>query len=98
MAERNFDKPLEFGAFFANNSKKSPKHPDYNGEIAIDLKNLTAVRQKDGLHIFRLSGWKKQDRTGKTYLSLAVDRFERREDVPAKPARPPQNDDDDLPF
>lgn len=92
MAEQRPDS----GVLFAKDNKKTEKSPDYSGEIAIDLKNLTAVRQEGGLHIFRLSGWKRQGRSGKTFLSLAVDRYEKRDDAP-KPKRVSQADDD-FPF
>lgn len=86
------------GVLMASTTKRSDKSPDYWGEIAIDLKNLTNVRIEGNLLIFKLSGWKKQAKSGKTYLSLAVDRF-----VPEGAKQPPRrqsNDgmDDDVPF
>ena len=83
------------GVIMASQTKKSPKSPDYWGEIAIDIKNLTKVRIENGIYIFRLSGWKKQSKAGKTYLSLAVDRFvpEAEQQQPAR-----RNDDEEMPF
>lgn len=84
------------GALMASTTKRSEKSPDYWGELAIDVKNLTNVKTENGLLIFRLSGWKKQAKSGKTYLSLAIDRF-----VPEgakQPARRQEEDDSDIPF
>ena len=78
----------------ASASKRSEKSPDYFGEIAINLKDMTNVRVEDGLTIVKLNGWKKIAKSGKTYLSLGVNRY-----VPeGQPA--PSNDlpDEDIPF
>jgi hypothetical protein len=63
------------GSLRASSVKKGPKSPDYWGNIAINLKDLTNVHTEDGLTIVKLSGWKKVDKSGKTYLSISVDRF-----------------------
>jgi hypothetical protein len=63
------------GTLKSSATKKTTKSPDYWGTIAIDLKNQTNIHVEDGLTIVKLSGWKKVDRSGKTYLSIAVDRF-----------------------
>lgn len=100
--ERKYDTPFEYkpykdgGSLRASNTKKTEKSPDYWGDIAIDMSNMTNVQVIDGLHCFRISGWKKHDKSGKTFLSLSVSRA-----VPeGRPA--PQNDfsDDDssIPF
>ena len=86
------------GSLRATTSKRSEKSPDYWGDIAVDLRDQTNLRVVDGLTIIRVNGWKKADRSGKTFLSLAVDRF-----VPqnrSAPAPAPQNDDldGDIPF
>jgi hypothetical protein len=74
------------GTLKATGSKLKPTSPDYWGDIAINLKDLTNIEVKDGLHIIKLSGWKKLDSSGKTYLSLSVKRS-----VPQdKPASRPQ--------
>ena len=91
------DQRPDSGVLFAKDNKRSEKSPDYSGEIAIDLRNLTAVRQEGGLHIFRLSGWKRQGRSGKTFLSIAVDRYEKRDEAP-QPKPNPQTDEDDFSF
>jgi len=88
------------GNLHAVQSKTNPLGKDYFGELAINLRDMTNVRTEDGMTIIRLSGWKKVSKSGKTYLSLAVDRYiPKPKDAPAsKPA--PQNDfpDDDIPF
>ena len=87
------------GSLRASQSKKTPKSPDYWGEIAIDFKNMTNIQTVDGLTVVKLSGWKKVGADGKTYLSLSVNRF-----VPtAQPGggnQPRGNDfpDDEVPF
>jgi hypothetical protein len=63
------------GSLRASNIKKGPKSPDYWGNIAINLKDMTNIKNEDGLTIVKLSGWKKVDKQGKTYLSISVDRF-----------------------
>jgi hypothetical protein len=89
------------GSLRANQTKKNPKTPDYWGNIAINLKDLTNIKTVDGLTVVKLSGWKKVDKSGKTYLSIAVDRFipntqggvrqeNQAQDFPA--------DDSDIPF
>ena len=89
------------GSLRASTSKKGPKSPDYWGNIAINLKDMTNIKNEDGLTVVKLSGWKKVDKQGKTYLSISVDRF-----VPAEqsgysrqPVRQEDNfGDEDLPF
>ena len=63
------------GTLRASGTKKGAKSPDYWGNIAINLKDLTNIQTEDGLTVIKLSGWKKTDRSGKVYLSIAVDRF-----------------------
>lgn len=88
------------GSLRASTTKKGPKSPDYWGNIAINLKDMTNIQNEDGLTVVKLSGWKKVDKQGKTYLSISVDRF-----VPLQmgttrqPTRQEDNfGDDDLPF
>ena len=87
------------GSLRSSTSKKGPKSPDYWGNIAINLKDLTNIRTEDGLTIVKLSGWKKVGKDGKTYLSIGVDRF-----VPKQESRQPTrqeddfSDDSDIPF
>lgn len=84
------------GVIMASQTKRSEKSPDYWGEIAVDIKNLTNVKVENGLYIFRLSGWKKTAASGKTYLSLAVDRFVPNEEPKQAPKR--RDDDEEMPF
>jgi hypothetical protein len=59
----------------ASQTKKHEKSPDYWGEIAIDVKDLTKVEQVNGLLVFKINGWKRKTQAGATYLSLAIDRY-----------------------
>jgi hypothetical protein len=88
------------GSLRASQSKKGPKSPDYWGDISINLKDMTNIKTEDGLTVVKLSGWKKTDKQGKTYLSIAVDRF-----VPNTQLGRQENqaqgfpeDDSDIPF
>jgi hypothetical protein len=63
------------GSLRSSTSKKGPKSPDYWGNIAINLKDMTNIKTEDGLTVIKLSGWKKVGKDGKTYLSISVDRF-----------------------
>lgn len=87
-----FEHRKDSGRLMASQSKKSEKSPDYWGEIAIDIKDMTKVQVQDGLYIFRLNGWKRKNKAGATYLSLGVDRW-----VP-KSAPKQVEDDEDVPF
>jgi hypothetical protein len=97
MFDKEFKPYPDSGALRASQTKKGPKSPDYWGTIAINLKDMTNVQTVDGLTVVKLSGWKKQDTQGRTYLSIAVDRF-----VPEQKSAPRQqqksNDDFDAPF
>lgn len=96
MADGFKQKP-DSGALFRNLTKKSPKAPDYSGEIAINLNDKTAVTVVDGLHVFKISGWQKETAAGKKYMSMAISRF-----VPdgrsgsSAPSRPAQTDEDEF--
>ena len=82
------------GNLHATMSKKTEKSPDYFGEIAINLKDTTNVRTENGLTIFKLSGWKKHSKAGKTYLALSISRF-----VPEGTVSPKsQDNDEDVPL
>ena len=96
----DFETRPDTGSLFAEQSKKNPKSPDYSGTIAINLKDLTAIKTENGLTIVKLSGWKKVGKSGKTYLSLSVNRF-----VPQQQGIRQENqaqdfpaDDQDIPF
>jgi hypothetical protein len=91
-----FKQKPDSGNLHATTSKLSEVSPDYFGEIAINLKDMTAVRVEDGLTIFKLSGWKIKSPSGKTYLNIKLNRW-----VPEDaPKTAPVNDlpDDDLDF
>ena len=90
-----FEQRPDSGRLMAAQSKRSEKAPDYWGEIAIDIKDMTNVQVEKGFVTFKLSGWKKRSKSGTTYLSLAIDRRVRK-DEPRKPT--PRQDDDDVPF
>lgn len=98
MSDKQYKPYPDSGSLRASQTKKGPKSPDYWGTIAINLKDLTNIQTVDGLTVVKLSGWKKQDGQGRTFLSIAVDRF-----VPEQrsaPSRPQKNDDFDheVPF
>ena len=90
------------GSLRASQSKKGPKSPDYWGNIAINLKDLTNIKTEDGLTVVKLSGWKKVDKQGKTYLSISVDRFvPNTQSGSSRQENQAQNfpeDDSDIPF
>jgi uncharacterized protein (DUF736 family) len=71
----DFKQLKDTGRLMASNSKRTEKSPDYWGEIAIDIKNLTKTETGDGFVVFKINGWKKKSKSGNTYLSLAVDRW-----------------------
>ena len=86
------------GSLKASTSKFGPTSPDYWGDIHVNLKDMTNIQTVDGLTVIKLSGWKKQDSQGRTYLSIAVDRF-----VPEQKSAPVRqtqksDDSDDFPF
>lgn len=70
------------GALFSTATKRGPKSPDYYGSISINLKDLTGITTEDGLTKIKLSGWKKVSNSGKTFLSISVDRYVPEEEKP----------------
>lgn len=101
MTQQKAYKPYpDSGSLRATISKRTPMSPDYWGNIAINLNDLTNIKTEDGLTIVKLSGWKKVDASGKTYLSVSVDRFvpADQQPAPAKPKSPVADLDDDVPF
>lgn len=90
-----FEQRPDKGRLMAAQSKKNEKSPDYWGELAINPKDMTNVTIENGMHIYKVSGWKTKSKAGNTYLSLSVKRIEAE-----APAQPPKADisDDDLPF
>jgi hypothetical protein len=99
MEKKTYKPYPDNGTLRATQSKKTPKSPDYWGNIAINMKDLTNIHTEDGLTIVKLSGWKKVGADGKTYLSISVDRF-----VPENSSRPQpdtrtvESMEDDIPF
>ena len=75
MSEKEFTEYPDSGSLKASAVKKSESSPDYWGTIAIDLSNTTAVKVVDGLSVFKISGWKKRNKEGQTYLSLSINRY-----------------------
>ena len=97
----DFETRPDTGSLFAEQSKKNPKSPDYSGTIALNLKDLTAIKTENGLTVIKLSGWKKVGKSGKTYLSLAVNRFVPQQQGSTRQENQAQEfpaDDSDIPF
>lgn len=86
------------GSLRASQTKRSKDSPDYWGNIAINLKDLSAIQTVDGLTVVKLSGWKKVGADGKTFLSLKVDRYVPGSKPSAPQAKPAQEEDEDFPF
>lgn len=85
------------GALFQNKVKKSPKAPDYRGDVLLDL---TALGCGQGTVKLELAGWKKTSQKGTTFLSLKVSVPQERSEGGYKAPRPTQQygDDEDAPF
>jgi hypothetical protein len=79
------------GVLFAALAKKSPKAPDYVGIFYLDLSTVQIV---DGHVEFKIGGWKKTSKNGKTFLALAVDNYKKEE----RQERHSEPDDADIPF
>jgi hypothetical protein len=92
----NFETRPDSGVLFKNLTKAGAKSPDYQGEIAVDLNNMTAIRVENGITIIKISGWSKEAASGKKYISFAVDRFVKDGSRPAQKARTQRNDDDEF--
>jgi len=89
------------GSMFATQSKKTPKSPDYFGTFHINLKDMTNIKSENGLTVIKISGWKKVAKNGKTFLSLAVDRFVPQQQGGTRQENQAQEfpaDDSDIPF
>ena len=97
----DFQAKPDTGSMFATQSKKTPKSPDYFGTFHINLKDLTNIKTEDGLTVIKISGWKKVAKNGKTYLSLAVDRYVPQQQGGVRHENQAQEfpaDDSDIPF
>lgn len=73
------------GALFANNNKKTDKHPDYTGRLMVDGK-LKSV-----------SGWINTSKSGATkYMSLKIDDYKPKEQTMGYTTTAPDNAE--VPF
>ena len=101
MEKKTYKPYPDSGSLRATQSKKTPKSPDYFGTISINLKDLTNIKTEDGLTVIKLSGWKKVAKNGKTFLSLAVDRYVPKQQGGTRQEDQAQDfpaDDSDIPF
>lgn len=99
MSEKEFTEYPDSGSLKASAVKKSESSPDYWGTIAIDLSNTTAVKVVDGLSVFKISGWKKRNKEGQTYLSLSINRYVPEHNaVSERKLSSSFGQDDDIPF
>jgi uncharacterized protein (DUF736 family) len=73
------------GVLFRNEKKKSEKHPDYDGQV-----NVEGVD-------WALSGWIRESKNGKKFLSISVKKpYKEENGVPKEDKR---NDErDEIPF
>ncbi len=82
-----FEQKDNSGAVFSNTKKEKDTHPDRTGDCTIDGRK------------YWISGWVKQDKNGKQFLSLS---FKPKDQVDAKPAAAKQTAreemSDDIPF
>lgn len=90
-----FETRPDSGVLFKNATKSGPKSPDYNGEIAVDLNNMTNIRVENGITIIKVSGWSKEAASGKKYISFGIDRFVKTGGGAPRPQARPQSRDDD---
>ena len=70
-----FEQRPDSGRLLASKSKINEKSPDYFGELAVNIDDMTAAKVEDGFVIFKLNGWKKKSKAGVTFLSLSVSRY-----------------------
>ena len=104
MAEykTEFKELPDSGSLRANATKKTEKSPDYWGTLAVNIKDMTNAQMDGDIMVIKLSGWKKQDKKGHTYLSLAVNRFvpEGQAQANRQSQQPAPQDfsDSDIPF
>ena len=70
------------GVMFQNTRKQSEKSPDLTGEILL----LDGTKQQ-------IVAWKKKDKNGNTFLTLAMSTPKQQEQT-----REPENNGGDLPF
>lgn len=93
MEKKEWEVLPNTGTLNASKVKKSSDSPDYFGEFKIDL---STVEIENNQATFKLSGWKKQSRSGGTYLSLAVNIW--KPDGQQTKSKAVEMEDDDIPF
>ena len=71
------------GALFANNNRKTDKHPTHSGTINV------------GGQEYWLSAWVKESKAGRRFFSLAV---KPKEAQPERKQAEPEGFDDSIPF
>jgi hypothetical protein len=72
------------GSLFPSTVRKSEKSPDFFGSIKVDrsyLRDLMDKHDEDLIEI-KMSGWKRESKTGNRFLSLAVDTYVKPEGAP----------------
>jgi len=74
------------GTFFVNDRKEKPNHPDYSGKINVE-----------GVDYY-LKGWKKQAKSGTSFLSLALNPVEAKASPASEPKMATAPTNDDSPF
>ena len=74
------------GSIFKNNRKEKDTHPDLSGTALIDG------------HEYWVSGWKKKDRNGDTFVSLSFRPKEPMQSIQRSPEPKPILEDDEIPF
>ena len=77
------------GALFSVAVKKNPKQPDDRGDITLTLSDFKVENGKIRVGI---AGWKRESKTGKTFLSITGSQYEDYK-TQAK-----EEKDDDVPF
>jgi hypothetical protein len=75
MYDKPFEQRPDSGRLMASKTKLHEKSPDYFGELAIDIENLTNAVSDDGFVTFKINGWKKKTKNGATYLAISVNRY-----------------------
>jgi len=87
------------GVLFHQDKKRSPKAPDYAGNLEISretLNHLIAMAKKNEPLKMQLSGWIKPTRTGGTFISLVAAKPYEKSESYGSPSR--DDDDDPIPF
>ena len=70
--------------------------PDYFGSLTFDVTDMTNITRNGNLITVKFNGWKKTSNSGKTFLSLAVNRYVG--DGAPSQSRQNKADDFDPPF